>query len=470
MRRFRIRQKEWLQVRDYLKKEAHQGQDDDDEKAAEAPEPKAMRVPVLLLPKIGWAHKAELKLQKGPHGKEIVFARESGTSAGSSISPPTSVGSRRSASERSEQVAGQWKRVLHDKEVDGYLRDALLNPDSVVPMSRDAGYHIVQKNTFGCSRRRFMQFLKKQEVVQLTRDRMPEQKKPGHKLQGKGYLELDLVEAKGRDIGKWVHHPVKNFYWITLIDRLTGWLEVERILHKDVKTVAPKLTGMLGKMRRALKVPVRYIRSDKGSEFKKDTQAVFVKLGIKHRFVSSGNRIEKVNRDYQRAWYRLMRLGRGDLRELDVQAQAIVNNTKSQITGFTPLEAVEQDEATLVHTFNSSRKKVPKYKAESIWDEDKPDGQRGARVRYLITTVVGKHGPGLGYKTYRGKHWSAEIFDVVNYNKDINQYYVAGRNRFRDQLLKVPDVDEETNARVNARHRKQKKDWGDKIGPELVPE
>ena len=436
MRRFSIREKEWLQVRDYLKSAGVKSAAED-EKVAEVV-PKSARVPKNLLPKIGWAHKAELMLKKGPHGKEIIAARE--------------------------DPKGPWKRVLHQKEVDGFLRDALLSPDSVVPMSRDAGYHIVQKETFGCSRRRFMQFLKKQEVVQLTRDRMPEMKKPGgFPPERKGYLELDLVEAKGHDIGKWVHHPVKNFYWITLIDRLTGWLEVERILHKDVKSVAPKLTTMLSKMRKALKTTVKYIRSDKGSEFKSDTQAVFLELGIKHRFVSSGNRIEKVNRDYQRAWYRLMRLGRGDLRELDIQAQAIVNNTKSGITGFTPLEAVEQDDEPLAKAYadHQKHKKVPKYKAESIWDADT---KKGDKVRYLITTVVGKHGKELGYKAYRGKHWSPTIYPVVNYTKLTDKYYVAGNWRFRDELLKVPDVDEETNARVNARHRRKKKDWGDKIG------
>ena len=36
-----------------------------------------------------------------------------------------------------------------------------------------------------------------------------------------------------------------------------------------------------------------------------------------------------------------MRLGRGGLNELDVQATAIFNNTKSQLNGRTPLEALD---------------------------------------------------------------------------------------------------------------------------------
>ena len=455
MRRFAVRERDWNRVRDYLKKRAtgtdkpeekkSEAEQKEEEKMGEVPAPQqekgaqapALLVPAGMLPKIRWAHKAELKLQKGKAGRELVFAREGD---------------------------GPWKRVLFEKEVDAYLRDALLNPKSVMPMSRDAGYHIMQKETYGISRRRFMQFLKKQSVVQLTTDVMPKQRKLGRPLQGRGYLELDLVEAKGYDISKWVHHPVKNFYFITLIDRLTGWLEVERALHKDVKTIAPMLRKMFRNMAKALKTDVKHVRSDKGSEFKADTQEVLRELGIRHNFVSSGSRIEKVNRDFQRAWYRLMRLGRGDLRELDVQAAAIVNNTKSQINGFTPLEALDEKDGTLATAFNEAHKKrkIPKYKAESIWDEQT---KKGATVRYLITTVVGKHGRALGYKTYRGKHWSPEVYPVVKYNPHgaPDTYYVAGSWRARDQLLKVGEPDKETQRLVNERHRAKKKDWDEKL-------
>ena len=68
---------------------------------------------------------------------------------------------------------------------------------------------------------------------------------------------------------------------------------------------------MLKRMARVLKTEVKYIRSDSGSEFKADTQAVFKELGIRHKFVKSGNRIEQANKTFQKIWYRLLRLGRG---------------------------------------------------------------------------------------------------------------------------------------------------------------
>ena len=88
---------------------------------------------------------------------------------------------------------------------------------------------------------------------------------------------------------------------------------------------------MLRRMAKVLKSPIKLIRSDKGSEFKSETQDVMERLKIKHRFVKSGNRIEQANKTYQKIWYRLMRLGRGDLAELDTQAQAIFNNTISSV-------------------------------------------------------------------------------------------------------------------------------------------
>lgn len=386
-------------------------------------------MPADYLPKIRWA-KRPLKLMKGAHGKEYIAVQEQ----------------------------KEWKRLVHDKATGDYLREALLSSRSDVPLSRDSGYHILQKRTVGISRRNVAAFMKKQTVLQITHDRNPILKQPGRPVEGRGNLELDLVEAKGRDIGKFVHHPVKDFYFITLIDRLTGWLEVQRTLRKDVKSVAPKLKQMLKRMAKVLKAEVKYIRSDSGSEFKSDTQAVFKELGIRHKFVKSGNRIEQANKSFQKIWYRLLRLGRGDINELDHQAQAIFNNTKSTVTGYTPLEALDVPDPTLATAFNANRKRrnVPKYRAELI--------EVGDKVRYLIEAVSGKYGKEFAYKSYRGKHWSADVFPVVKFNKHTEQYYVARKWVTRDKLLKVPGVDAITRDLVVAKHREKKKTWEAKTG------
>ena len=368
-----------------------------------------------------WAHAGPLKIGKAKHGKITVLAQE-------------------------KEI---WKEVVPKEQIVTFCRNAILNPKSSVPLTRDAGYHILQKDTVGISRRSFYAFLAKQESLQITRNRNEKMIKPGRPLEGRGNLELDLVEAKGKDIGKFLHHPVKDFYFITLIDRLTGWFEVGRALHKDALTISKKIRQLLKRMARALKIDASkfYIRSDSGSEFKAETQAVFKELKLRHKFVKSGNRIEKVNQDFQRTWYRLMRLGRGDLEELDQQAAAITNNLLSKITGKTPLEALDIEDSKLSAEFNKRRAQAIKYKA--------PEIKVGDKVRHSVLKETGKYNDALGYKSYRGKHWS-QVYIVVKINRagvghPLTRYYVGGKYRYRDELLLVPEVDETTKAEIAQR-------------------
>ena len=417
MRRHRIRKRDYERVLAAAKKAIEGAEALPDEE--KQPEPVAGRGAKLepgALPKIGWSKLGPFKVEKVAHGKEVLLAKEKDT----------------------------WKRIVHEGEIDGYLRDAMLTPGSVVPLARDTGYHIVQKRTLGISRRALAAFTKKQEVVQLTHAQPSRMQIAGRPLEGRGYLELDLVEAKGKDIGKWVHHVVRNFYFVTMIDRLTGWIEVERSTKKEAKKIAPIVRKMIRNFEKALGTKVKYIRSDAGSEFKGETQEVFKELKVRSKFVKSGNRVENANRIYQRLWYRLMRLGRGDLAELTSQAVGIFNNTKSSINGYTPLEALKVPDAELKKKFNDSRRKVAKYKAEPI--------VKGDKVRFILDKVTGKHQKALAYKSYRGKHWSPEVHTVVDINTTTGKYYAAGEWRYRDKLLKVPGVDKETKRRVDARH------------------
>ena len=425
-RRYRIKRNDYEQVLKWAR--AQKPDEADDEKSAE---PLGLSMPAQYLPKITWAHKAQVQVRSVAHGKHALFVKDGGT----------------------------WKRLVHEDAVDAYLRDAMLKDGSDVPFSRDAGYHIVQQRTLGISRRTFGKFIAKQAVLQITRDRPSEKKRLSKPAEKRGYLEMDLVEAKGRDIGKHVHHPVSNFYWITIVDRLTGWLEVKRSPNKKVQTIAPKLEAMLRKMAKVLKTNVKYIRSDKGSEFKAETQDVMQKLGIKHRFVAQGNRIEQANKTWQKIWYRLMRLGRGDLNELDTQAQAIFNNTISKVTGKTPLEAVSGEDKVLTEAYSKyqKRKRLARYKAVPI--------QKGDLCRYVLQSETGKNGKALQYKSYRGKHWSLKAYPVVKLVDTVHseKYYVNGAWRFREQLLKVPGVDMVSRARVVQKHKSRKKDYVDEL-------
>ena len=415
LRRFRIKQKDYENVLAWLKKQ---------------PDGEA-KLPVDYLPNINWAHKTPLKLKAAAHGKKVIFAPEKGA----------------------------WKRLLHEKEVDEYLRDSLLSDISDVPFSRDAGYHIVQQRTIGISRRTFQKFIAKQAVLQITRDRPNAQKRVSKFASKRGILEMDLIEAKGYDIGKHIHKPVRDFYWITIIDRLTGWLEVKRSAKKNVKSIAPKIEVMMRRMAKVLKKPITLVRSDKGSEFKSDTQLVLQRLNISHKFVKAANRVEQANKTFQKIWYRLMRLGRGDLAELDAQAQIIFNNTISSITKKTPLEAVDEDDKVLTQRYLEfyKKKRTAKYKSKEL--------QKGDLVRYILEDVTGKHGGALAYKSYRGKHWSKKAYPITRMVNNAYQekYFVHGEWKMRDELLYIPGVDMESRKVVVEKHRKRKKTYVDEL-------
>ena len=422
LRRFRIKKGPYETVIKWLRKQKVDAADD--EKSAEPLEGAGFRMPADYLPKVPWAHKGNMRLKKAAHGRDVIEVRE-------------------------EDVG---KRLVHEAETDGYLRQNLLSASADVPMSRDAGYHIVQQRTVGISRRAFAKFLSKQTVLQITRDALPQRKGVGHRVEKRGNLEIDLVEAKGKDILPFVHHPVKDFYWVTLIDRLTGWLEVGNVIRKGFKYVVPEIEKMLARMEKALKTKTKYVRSDKGSEFKSETQALFQRLKIRHKFVKSASRLEQANKTFQKIWYRLMRMGRGTLKELDVQAAAIFNNTLSSVNGRTPLEALDTDDTVLagrVREF-TLRKGRAKYKVGPL--------VAGNKVRILNDRVRGKHKAELGYKSYRGKHWSEQVYEVVKFSKYKDAYYVASEWYGRDKLLHVKHgVDAISRDAVAGKHANLKK-------------
>ena len=76
-------------------------------------------------------------------------------------------------------------------------------------------------------------------------------------------------------------------------------------------------------------------------------------------------------------------------------------------------------------------------------------------IGYLLsrTSFPGK---ALAYKAYRGRHWSPVVYVVADINTGgtgtpLTRYYVAGKWRFRDQLLAVPGTDPTTEAIVRER-------------------
>ena len=114
---------------------------------------------------IPWVRGAELagswqrkELKSGPKNKSVLYAKENDV----------------------------WKLVVPHEEIEPFLRHALLDPESTMPLGRDSAYHHMQKGTVGISRRALYKFLEKQGVLQLTKNIPVERQKGGITLLKRG--------------------------------------------------------------------------------------------------------------------------------------------------------------------------------------------------------------------------------------------------------------------------------------------
>ena len=338
------------------------------------------------------------------------------------------------------------KRVVSHDLVDDVLRELMLSSESDVPLSRDSGYYVIQQRYIGISRRALMGFLAKQTDLQLTQNRLGETKKKGPELHHKGILEADLIEGKKKDVrglGKGY-----DWYWLTVIDRLTGYLDVEHLRHKTAKgagaMVPPAMERILDRMEARLGTPIKRLFTDDGAEFKAGTKTLLDERNIKHLVVARGNRIEKANGTFQRIFYRLYRLKRGTFGQLTQQALAMFNNTRT-IHGRTPTEALNVDDRTLATPYNQRRQ------APSIAKGPGTGKLRvGDPVRYLLKP---RHKV-LFYKTYRGQHYSLETVRISALSHDVPTRYHLGAVgwKHRDELLHAPSDPVTEGLLRNKRH------------------
>jgi len=277
-----------------------------------------------------------------------------------------------------------------------------------------------------------MSFLAKQTDLQLTQSRIAETSRKGREVHHKGIVEADLVEGKKKDVrglGK-----AYDWYWLTVIDRLTGYLDVEYLLRKTAKganaQVPRAMERILDRMEAALGTPIRAMYTDAGSEFKARTQTLLDDRDIKHIVVARGHKVEKANATFQRIFYRLYRLKRGTFGQLTQQALAMFNNTRT-LHGRTPTEALAVDDRTLATPYNARRQKPATARGPSTRKLSVGDP-----VRYLLKP---RHKVTF-YKSYRGQHYSLETVPIAALSKDLpTRYHLGGIGwKHRDEVLFAP--------------------------------
>ena len=373
---------------------------------------------------------------------------------------------------------GDWKHIVPAEEVQEYMRRQFLDPGSRMPLSRDSAHHHLMKTTIGISRRSAYSFLEKQSVLQITKNIPNERPKGGQKMFSRGYCEMDLIEGQGRDVSKHLGHR-DRWYWLAVIDRLTGYGVVELVQDaKGAETKAPKwvaeaLKDALKRLEAKLKTRVREMGVDHGREFFTHVKRLLVSRKIKLKQVPRGSRVEKYNQDFQRTFYRLVRLNRGSFSQVEAQAEEITNNLKSKYTKMSPNEAVERPDDELAAKFNPGREEQKKYKAKSPKKGDKC--RVLLKMRKNIRPILKIGHIARGYKSYHGRHFAKGVHTIqkvittkparmtAEEQKDdekqpepksgVKRYYVNGRWVDRDEILLVSGTDAETDRRVAARKR-----------------
>lgn len=393
------------------------------------------------LPHIKWVKGNQFKtstqmdppVKAGPHGQTMLYAKE----------------------------GDKMKLVVPREQQDSYFRREMLSKESTLPLSRDSGFHWLKARTANISRRQWWAFLEKQGVLQITRNIPVERQKGGAVRVGRGHCEMDLMHIN-KDLLQKINPRIrretrmeqfkeevemtKPAYFLALIEQMTGYGLVAFCPDKRVSTIRLKLKPLLKRMAKALGASILSLASDHGSEFSAGITDLLKKWKpnpIQQRLVQRASRVEKYNSDFQRSFYRLVRLKRGGLQACSDQSEKLTNNLLNKYIKMTPAEAVKKTDADIRPAYNSSRENSKPYHI-------KKPVKIGDSCRHLVK--MRKNIRTLGYKAYKAQHFSTKVFTVKNITKKVPyQYYVNKKWRDRDEIQIVSGTDSITEEKLAAR-------------------
>ena len=308
------------------------------------------------------------------------------------------------------------KLVVPMGKQEAYLRNQMLSRDSIMPMTRDSGYHWLKKNTANISRRILWSFLEKQSVLQITRNIPDERVKGGIVRNARGYCEMDLIHVNKpllERLGDWLRGQLDDYqmdkgeedtqkpaYFLTLTEQLTGFSCLGFCPAKTNTAVRRVLRVQIKKMETALKVPIKSISSDHGKEFLGAGVADMLKgKGIGQTAVARASRCEKVNQDFQRGFYRMIRLGRGGFKSCLKQAEKLVNELYNKNIKCTSAEAILKGDAELAKNYKATRQESKPYRGRvpKLGDKWRSATRRTGRALQRAPVRGPEH-----HRTYQG--------------------------------------------------------------------
>lgn len=263
---------------------------------------------------------------------------------------------------------------------------------------RDRIYAIIQERDIDISRRQVMEWLKKQEVHQLTsQTRRSNVIQPTILTEPLKQLGIDLIDMQN------LEHKTHK-YVLTCIDLFSKKAYAVPLKNKEGKTVA---VGM-EKIIKDINKKISSIRSDNGSEFiSSDFKKVLEKYDIKQVFSlaskpQSNGQIERFNAVIKKLIRKsLMVSGGYDWVSILPELLDNYNNSKHDTTGKTPNSITEKDYEEVTKKISSA---VLKHR-----DTDKAKYEVGQTVRIKMERT-----------TKEDYNWSKELYEIIKVNSPKN--------------------------------------------------
>jgi len=352
------------------------------------------------------------------------------------------------------------KLVVPKERVEAFLRNKVYQGKT--PLSRDAAFYWINKNTVGVSRKAVDDFLKTQRIIRETDNQQPTTKgRKKRRVNKKGQIHVDLVEIKFKDLGDLeldsimdIDHAEKTLeqkaegedevskgYFFGAVDALTSLSYFKFAKFKNHKYITRIAKHAFEWMSKQLQVPMKRLTvfSDSGSEFAWKT---WKKWGIKTFVVKMSPIIEQRNSAFQRIFYRVAKMKKTkNIHKLTALAVAQLNRTVSSVSKKAPIENLKATEKDVAEKYNKKRGKGSGAKIKSRALVPGKD-----RVRVQLIHAKDK---AIKYKAYKGIMWSKRLYSVKS--KKGNRYIVNGKLRHRDELRLTEDYDQKSEELLASR-------------------
>ena len=192
---------------------------------------------------------------------------------------------------------------------------------------------------------------------------------------------------------------------MTTVDKSSSLCKLDLVTTKEPDIVTPIVIEHIKWFAKRLgkKTTDFDLHCDFGTEFRMSDIAKHVKIA---KNVNMGPAVEKMNRDFQQNFYRVLKNRQAvTVKNAIAKAQKLCNETFSSIHKKTPNELADQKIDTLI-TYNKTRKSY-------IKGDNRGELDVGQHVRLLIK----KAKQGIDYKSYKGKTFSNEVYIVKKKTK-----------------------------------------------------